>query len=100
MHVSWQQLYSAAQQCRKGKAKGVKCQQYHARLLDNLCDTQWALQSRTWEPAPMRYFVASNGVKPREIHAQFYSDRVVHHLLVSRLKGLIEHKFFITVLLI
>ncbi|TDO99940.1 RNA-directed DNA polymerase [Marinomonas balearica] len=93
MEVSWQQLYSAAQQCRKGKAKGVQCQQYQARLLDNLFDTQSALQSHTWQPSPMRCFVASNGVKPREIHAPAYQDRVVHHLLVPLIMQLIEHKF-------
>jgi len=93
MDVSFSQLYQASKQCRQGKAKGSQCQRYEANLLENLLDTQAALQSYTWQPLPMRKFVAVNGSKPREIHSPAYADRVVHHWIVPQLQVFIEPKF-------
>jgi hypothetical protein len=86
-------LYNASRQCRRGKAKGFQCQRFETKLLDNLFATQAALQSNRWQPQPMRCFIATNGSKPREIHAPAYVDRVVHHWLIPRLQALIEPKF-------
>ena len=93
MDVSFSQLYHASKQCRQGKAKGSQCQRYEANLLENLFDTQAALQSYTWQPLPMRRFVAVNGSKPREIHSPAYADRVVHHWFVPQLQAFIQPKF-------
>jgi hypothetical protein len=93
MEVSFRQLYDASRQCRRGKTKGFQCQRFEAKLLDNLFATQAALQFNSWQPQPMRCFIATNGSKPREIHAPAYADRVVHHWLIPRLQALIEPKF-------
>jgi len=91
--VSFQQLYFASRLCRRGKRKGLACQRYEARLIDQLFDTQRALHLNQWQAKPTRCFVAHNGSKPREIHAAHYADRVVHHYLVPRLEAIIEQKF-------
>ena len=93
MDVSFQQLYLAARQCRQGKRKGLPCQWYEARLIDNLFATQRALHSKQWQPKPSTCFMVHNGNKPREIHAAHYADRVVHHYLVPRLERIIAPKF-------
>ena len=41
----------------------------------------------------MHCFIANNGVKPREIHAPHFKDRVLHHWLVPQLAKIIEPKF-------
>ena len=96
MDVSIQQLYQAYQLCHKGKAKTSKAQLYSAKLLDNLYDMQGALQSQSYQAKPASCFVATNGAKPREIHAADFADRVMHHFLVPKLEAIISHKFIYT----
>ena len=91
--VNYQDLYQAAMRCKQGKSGSGQAQAYHSQLIDRLFTTLAALQSYQWRPGPMRCFIANNGVKPREIHAPCYADRVVHHWLVPRLAVLIEPKF-------
>ncbi len=93
MDVSIQQLYQAYRLCYKGKAKTSKAQQYSGRLLDNLYDMQWALQSHRYQAKPASCFVATNGSKPREIHADDFADRVKHHFLVPKLEAIISDQF-------
>ncbi len=93
MEVSFQQLYQASRNCRKGKRKGLPCQRYEARLIDNLFDTQRALHLKQWQPKASHCFIAHNGNKPREIYAAHYADRVIHHYLIPRLEAIIAPKF-------
>lgn len=93
MRVSYQQVYLAEKNCSKSKRKGAGCQRFESNLVDNLLEIQQVLQSKTYVPKPMRVFVADNGSKPREIYAPHYYDRVIHHILVSRLEKIIAHKF-------
>ena len=91
--VSYQSLYKAWQTCRKGKSAGKQAQMYESNLIENLYNTQQALQTCYYQPAPMRCFIANNGVKPKEIPAPHFKDRVLHHWLVPQLAKIIEPKF-------
>ncbi|MBT3472153.1 MAG: reverse transcriptase [Gammaproteobacteria bacterium] len=91
--VNYQGLYQAAMRCKQGKSGSGQAQAYNSQLIDQLSTTLAALQSYSWRPGTMRCFIATNGVKPREIHAPDYADRVVHHWLIPRLTQLIEPKF-------
>lgn len=85
-------LYSAYLQCRRRKRSTADCQRYELRWLDNLFDTLFRLQSKSYQPTTTRCFVATQP-KAREIHAADFSDRVVHHWLVPRLAALYEPIF-------
>ncbi len=91
--INFKQIYTAYLKCRKGKSAGTQAQTYESNLLNNLLNTQQALQSLTWQPATMRCFIAQNGVKPREIHAPHFKDRIVHHYIVAKLEKIITPKF-------
>ncbi len=93
MEVAIQQLYQAYKKCHKGKAKTSQAQSYSAKLIDNIFATHSVLHSNTYQPQPYTCFVATNGVKPREIYAADFSDRVVHHWLVDKLEKIINPKF-------
>lgn len=85
-------LYRAYQQCRRGKREARNTQAYEARLLDRLAASRDALESFAWRPSRTLAFVTTQP-KLREIHAADFSDRVVHHLLVSHLEPLFEPVF-------
>jgi hypothetical protein len=93
MVVLFKDIYQAYKVCHKGKAKSIAGQIYSANILDNLYETTIALQTSTYFPKLYTTFVANNGAKPREVFAADFSDRVVHHYLVSRLEKIIAHKF-------
>ena len=58
----------------------------------NLLDLRQALCCRSYRPGRSICFI-TNGVKPREVFAADFRDRVVHHLLVSHGERLFEPIF-------
>jgi len=89
---SLQAVYQAYRACRRGKRGARETQRYELRLLDHLIETREALVARCWSPARSVAFITLRP-KAREIHAAPFADRVVHHLLVSRLEALYEPRF-------
>jgi hypothetical protein len=59
-------------------------------------DQTWSLTSRiasgSYQPSRSVCFVAK-GSKPREVYAAAFTDRIVHHLLVSALEPFFEKRF-------
>ena len=89
---SLRQIDKAYRSCRKNKRKKVRTCMYEQSLLDNMLETQAALQSHSWRPkAPIAFVVQKP--KAREIYAAAFEDRVVHHLLISQLEPLMEKEF-------
>lgn len=64
---------------------------YAANLEENIINTQNLLVWHQWKPGPMRSFWV-NDPKPRFIQAPPFSDRVVHHALVSVVEPVFERK--------
>jgi len=85
-------VYQAYLACRRRKRGARETQRYELRWLDHLIETREALVARRWSPARSVVFVTLRP-KAREIHAAPFADRVVHHLLVSRLEALYEPRF-------
>jgi len=85
-------LYTAWRQCRQHKRRSKAAQLYETRLLDNLYDTLYRLNTRCYQPTTSICFVTRKP-KAREIHAAAFADRVIHHWLVPRLNALYEPVF-------
>ncbi len=85
-------VYQAYLACRRHKRGARETQRYELALLDHLIETREALVARRWSPARSITFVTLRP-KAREIHAAPFADRVVQHLLVSRLETLYEPRF-------
>ncbi len=90
--ITFAGLYQAYRDCRKRKRGTANAQRYDMHLLDNLFQTEAALQSRSYSPSRSIRFVVKKP-KAREIHAADFQDRVVHHWLVPRLERLFEPVF-------
>jgi RNA-directed DNA polymerase len=54
-----------------------------------LAKLETQIHAGTYQPAPSSCFIVHRP-KPREIFASHFRDRVVHHLVVSRLEALFE----------
>jgi len=83
-------IYNSYALCRKGKRdKSVK---FEIDLLDNIYKIKNSLNKREWSPSAYTCFL-SKKPKLREIYAASFADRVVHHLLVSRLEKEFDKTF-------
>ena len=78
--------------CRRGKRNSRSALEFEVRLEENLFGLCEELQNRTWRPAPSFCFVTERP-KHREIFAAEFRDRIVHHLIVSRLEPMWEPAF-------
>ncbi|MFH1018499.1 MAG: reverse transcriptase/maturase family protein [Pseudomonadota bacterium] len=82
----------AYRQCRLGKAARPQQIGFETRLGSNLLDLHREIHTGRYRPAPSTCFVVTHP-KPREIFAAHFRDRIVHHLVVSRLEPLWERRF-------
>ncbi len=91
-HPLFRDVFHAWQQCAKRKRGGHQAQRFEWHLLDEIMDLADSIERQQWRPAPPVSFVL-NQVKPREVHAAEFKDRVVHHYLVPQLATLYEPVF-------
>ena len=89
---SFQSLYEAYLQCRKNKRGKRSALEFEMNAEEHLLDLSEALESRAYRPLPSVCFVTASP-KKREVFAANFRDRIVHHLLVSRLEPIWEPKF-------
>lgn len=85
-------LYKAFIKCRKNKRNTANALRFEQNLLENLCDLETSLKTKSYRPNRSIAFL-SNSPKLREIFAADFRDRVVHHLLVPHLAKVFEPKF-------
>lgn len=90
--VSFENLYSAFTEARRGKRYVSEVLRYEANLEENLIILQNRLIWREWIPGQWRCFEVFEP-KKRVIHAPPFADRVVHHALVRVIEPLFERRF-------
>ena len=89
---SFKNIYKAYKACIKHKRGTLNALSFEANLVENICNLEEELNSRTYRIGKSICFLASSP-KLREIFAADFRDRVVHHLLVNELEPLYEKKF-------
>lgn len=91
--ITFKELYIAYKSCRLGKGPSNAQINFELKLGKNLTQLETEIRKRTYRPSPYRTFIVT-WPKPREIFAAHFRDRVVHHLIVSRLEEIWEKKFY------
>ena len=89
---SFETLWRQYRVCRRNKRNTVNQLRFEIDLEANLLDLQRELRGHTYRPGRSMCFV-TDGPKPREVFAADFRDRIVHHVLVSRLEPVFEPQF-------
>ncbi len=89
---SFEDLWRQYRACRRNKRNTLNQLRFEIDAERNLLDLQRELRGHTYQPGPSICFV-TDGPKPREVFAADFRDRIVHHLLVSRLEAIFEPRF-------
>ncbi|HOS88922.1 MAG TPA: reverse transcriptase/maturase family protein [bacterium] len=91
-NLSLNEVLQAYISCRKNKRNTVNQIKFELSMENNLYNLYTELRNRTYLPGRSICFVVTYP-KLREIFAADFKDRVVHHLLVSRLELYYEKRF-------
>lgn len=89
---TFENLYRAYLDCRKGKAGKLNHLRFFANLEQELLALEAELRDRTYRPGQSIAFVVTKP-KVREIFAANFRDRVVHHLLYNYMAPTFERAF-------
>ena len=89
---SFRELWRQYRNCRRNKRNTINALAFEIDAEAGLISLQQELRDHTYRPGPSICFV-TDGPKPREVFAADFRDRVVHHLLVSRLERVFEPRF-------
>lgn len=90
--TSFENLYSAYLEARRGKRDRGSVLHFSANVEENLVNLQNHLLWKSWRPGKQREFVVKEP-KIRLIQAPPFADRVIHHALVRVVDPLFERKF-------
>lgn len=90
---TFQELYTAYKQCRLKKRPSSDQIRFDQKIVENLSKLLQELNEGIYKVSPYRCFVVLHP-KPREIFAASFRDRIVHHLIVSRLTPEWERRFY------
>lgn len=85
-------VLKAYQECRVGKQAGIHQAYLESKLSESLLKITKEIRSRRYKPFKSSVFVVTHP-KPREVFAAHFRDRIVHHLIVSKLQPIWEKKF-------
>jgi RNA-directed DNA polymerase len=89
---SYDNLYTAYKNARKGKTLKQYVIDFEANLVDNLHDLQIELRFHIYKPKPLQTFILRDP-KTRCINKSAFRDRIVHHALCNIIAPLIEKQF-------
>lgn len=89
---TFKELYEAYLRCRKHKRNTLNALDFEIDLIENICDLETSLNTRTYRPKRSVCFITSTP-KLREVFAADFSDRVIHHLIVPVLEAIFEPLF-------
>jgi len=89
---SFASLFNAYMACRRRKRNTSNALRFEINVLDNIFSLGDELVKGGYKPSRSVCFVTGKP-KLREIFAADFRDRVVHHLLVSRMEDIYEPKF-------
>ena len=87
------ELYCAYLQCKKHKSNSKSHLVFEQNLEENLIHLRDSLNDGSWNISQATVFVAMHP-KPREIWASDFTDRIVHHLLITPLERIYENPHF------
>ncbi len=90
---SLEEIYRAYKLCRKRKRPSPDQIRFELKLSENLGCLLDELNTGAYEVSTYRCFIVEKP-KPREIFAANFRDRVIHHVIVSRLQPIWEKKFY------
>ena len=90
--LSFESIYKAYKDCRKGKRGTINAIQFDYDLIGHLFELAVEIQKGTYQPSRSVCFVTSSP-KLREVFAADFRDRIVHHLIVRKLEPLWERSF-------
>jgi len=90
---TFDELYRAYKLCRLRKLPSPDQIRFEQKLIENLTRLQAELNLGTYKVSAYRCFIVIHP-KPREIFAASFRDRVVHHVIVSRLMPIWEKRFY------
>lgn len=86
---SFKNIFRAYTDCRKNKRTSDAALKFELNAVEELCNLQSELESRTYAPSGAGLFYSCSP-KLREIFAPSFRDRVVHHLFINALKDSYE----------
>ena len=89
---TFEDIFLAYERCRFGKSASVHQMAFERKLGENILKLHKEIHSFNYRPSKSVCFIVTHP-KPREIFAAHIRDRVVHHLIESRLQPLWERKF-------
>ena len=89
---SLEEVLKAYLSCRKNKRNTINQIKFEINLEENIFNLYKSLNNNTYYPGRSICFVVTYP-KLREIFAADFKDRVVHHLLVSRIEPYFEKRF-------
>jgi len=89
---TFEALWHAYRQCRRTKRGTLNALAFEIDAEAGLFELQRELCAHVYRPGRSICFV-SDGVKPREVFAADFRDRIVHHLLLARIEPLFERRF-------
>lgn len=87
-----EEVYESYLDCRKRKRTSRSCSRYERNEMANIYNLWEELNNGTYEIGYSNAFCVTRP-KVREVFAAEFRDRIVHHLLVNRLMGIIEDYF-------
>jgi len=87
-----EEILKAYLNCRKNKRNTINQIKFEINLEENLYSLYKSLNNGTYYPGRSICFVVTYP-KLREIFASDFKDRVIHHLLVSRIESFFEKRF-------
>jgi RNA-directed DNA polymerase len=89
---SFENLWRQYRACRRNKRNTANQLRFEIDAEAQLLALQQELRTHAYQPGPSMCFV-TDGSKPREVFAADFRDRIVHHVLVSRLEPVFEARF-------
>lgn len=89
---SFANLWRQYRICRRNKRNTFNALRFEIDAEAKLLELQSELHEHTYRPGRSVCFV-TEGVKPREVFAADFRDRIVHHVLVSRQEEVFEPRF-------
>jgi RNA-directed DNA polymerase len=88
----FENLWRAYRECRRTKRGTLNALAFEWNAEAGLFALQQELLSHRYQPGTSICFV-TDGVKPREVFAADFRDRIVHHLLLHRIEPVFERRF-------
>jgi hypothetical protein len=90
--IPLEELFEAYFSCRKNKRRTANAAEFEVNYEANLVVLWREINDETYELAKSLAFVVTRPVQ-REIFAADFRDRIVHHLIISKINHLFEREF-------